>query len=87
MHSFIEFVSTYERVILRNALKEDKYDSELTDKLVDIFSRFGCRDLPTPQNIMHLIRSLAKHATPSVLSLHIKVFGRNSQLKACMTHT
>lgn len=61
MDSFIEFISTYEGAILRNALGQEKYDSDLTDRLIDIFSRFGCRDLPTPQNIVHLIRSIAKH--------------------------
>ena len=47
------------RGILRNALSQEKFESELTDKLVNMISV----DLGVLiyQNTVHLIRSIAKH--------------------------
>ena len=65
MDTFVDFVSSYEGKILKEALQESQtklsYMEDLEKKLIEILSHFGCRQIPTPRNIRQLIRGIARH--------------------------
>ena len=65
MVPFVDFVSSYEGTFLKEALQLShttvSYMESLEGKLIDILSRFGCRHIPTPQNIKQLIYGVARH--------------------------
>ena len=59
-----DYISSYEGGILKEALKvpwppTSSYIDDLQRKLIDIFSHFGCRQIPTPENIHQLIIGVA----------------------------
>ena len=80
IESFIDFVSTYENSIFREALmssqnKEAAFTPQLAESLLTILSTMGCRELPTVHNIQHLVLQVARYeliSKPfgSLLSLH-----------------
>ena len=67
MDLFVDYISSYEGGInLKEALKvswppTSSYIDDLQSKLIYIFSRFGCRQIPTPENIHQLIIGVARH--------------------------
>ena len=64
INSFIEYVSTSERRILKDALTFDKegvFPQSVQDNLLNVLSRFGCRLLPKPSNLMELIEQVARY--------------------------
>ena len=67
MDSFVDLVSAYERTTLQEDLQVSltnthiSYMPVLLDKLVDILSQFGCREVPTPLNLPQLVLRIARH--------------------------
>ena len=66
MDSFVDYISSYEGGILREALQiarsaTSSYMEDLQGKLIEILSRFECRQIPTPNNIQQLIIGVARH--------------------------
>ena len=67
MESFIDFLSSYESSILRQAVEmarttdQASYAPYLQDQLVDILSRLGCRELSTPRSVQQLVLGVARH--------------------------
>ena len=64
--SFVDYISSYEGGILREALQIARsaissYMEDLQGQLIEILSRFGCRQIPTPNNIQQLINGMARH--------------------------
>lgn len=61
----MEFLSTHERSIFRESLDmatdcNPKFSSMIT-KLVDVPSRFNCRQVPNAQNLKQLIVDVARY--------------------------
>ena len=63
VQSFKDYLSSVDRSTVQEALafKGDSYPSELTIQLVNVMSRYGCREIPTPKNFTHLLQGIAKH--------------------------
>jgi len=63
VQSFQDYLSSVDRATVQEALrfKGNSYPSELVVQLVNILSRYGCRKMPTPKNIMQLLHVIAKH--------------------------
>lgn len=58
INSFIDYISASERRTLKDALtfdKEGSFPPSVQDNL-NVLSRFGCRQLPKPSNLMQLSR-------------------------------
>ena len=63
LESLVEYVPTYDRCTLRDAITHsgDCFDVKIKTSLIDILSRLGCTEIPTPLNIKRLLTSVAKH--------------------------
>ena len=60
--SFVDFVSTYESSICREALlAKAPFTPELAESLINILSAMGCRELPTSSNIQQLLLQVARY--------------------------
>ncbi len=55
VQSFSDFISTVDRTVIVKALQAKELSQELQESLINILSRFGCRDLPAPENLKHII--------------------------------
>ena len=57
VQSFKDYLSSVDRSTVQEALafKGDSYPSELAVQLVNVMSRYGCREIPTPKNFTHLL--------------------------------
>jgi hypothetical protein len=58
---FLESLSHVDHRTVTVALDSNKFTQSMKTSLICILSRFGCRDIPTPQNLEHLLYSLAQH--------------------------
>lgn len=60
--SFVDYVSSYESGILREAIDISQTDQplQLQGQLADLFGRLGCQQLPTPQNVQQPIVGVAR---------------------------
>ena len=62
VQSFSEFLTPVDRKTIALALDSpSQFSSDMKSKVINILSRFGCRDMPTPRNLGKLLASLAKH--------------------------
>ena len=63
MESFIDYISYYEGQVIKEALVETNpaFTDKMQGTLIDILSRFGCRESPTPQNLRRLLKTIARH--------------------------
>ena len=64
VESLIDYLTTYESSILRDAITHSvnaSYSSCMKAKLIDLLSRLGCREIPSPSNINRLVVSIARH--------------------------
>ena len=57
IESFIEYVSEVERVTLKSALASSVPFSSMAEDLVNILSRFGCRQRPTHLNLSKVMKT------------------------------
>ena len=61
LESFMDYVSTFEGTVLRNALKSRKLTMEEQTDVVNVLSRVGCREIPTSNNLSQLLVQMAKY--------------------------
>lgn len=63
IESFVDYVSTYERSVLKDALifSEPSFPRSFENNLVEILSRYGCNSIPTPASLNQLILAIARH--------------------------
>ena len=59
--TFIDSLNNYEQDLLKQGLSSTEFSCDLQGKLVAIVSRFGARELPTPNNLKDSILQLAKY--------------------------
>jgi len=64
LDAFLDHISATERTVFKNALKckdVNKFPQDIQDTLLDVLSRFGCRTLPTPDNIISTIEHISEY--------------------------
>ena len=64
VESLIDYLTAYESSILRDAVAHgvgESYSPCAKARLIDILSRLGCREIPSPSNIKRLVVSIARH--------------------------
>ena len=61
LNSLIDYVSSYEAGILREAVSKADFSTSFQSKVLSILSRLGCMEVPKPSNIKELIMKIAKH--------------------------
>ena len=67
VESFIDSLVTYDGEVLKEAFMackahpDKQFNSELQGKLVNLMSRFGCRDVPKPDNLRRLALEIGRH--------------------------
>lgn len=63
LESFFDFLSSYESSIIRDAISkaQQSFTCGLQEQLINVLSRLGCVEVPTPANIKQLVTSVAKH--------------------------
>ena len=62
IQSFIDYVSDVERGTLKAALdSEEPFSCAIRGDLVNVLSRFGCRQVPTRSNLHNLIEQVARY--------------------------
>ena len=61
LDSLIDYVSSYEASILREAVSKTNFSAPFQNKVLGILSRLGCTEVPKPSNIKELIMKIAKH--------------------------
>lgn len=64
LDAFMDFINNVERSTFKCALshaKEGSFPPTLQEELMTTLSRFGCRLLPTPANLMNLIEQVARY--------------------------
>ncbi len=61
--AFLDYISRAERAVFKDALScnGDRFSSTTQETLLTVLSRFGCRQLPTPTNLMFCIRDIAEY--------------------------
>ena len=65
IESFLDYLVPHEQIILSRALEASphgvQYDPNTQSKLIEIVSRFECREIPTPKNMRTLLFELATY--------------------------
>lgn len=59
--AFMDYVSSIERDVVRNALGCTTFGQKMTTDLVCMLSRFGCCQIPSPDNLSQAIIDAAKY--------------------------
>jgi len=59
--SLIDYISTYDSSLLREAVQEKTFTSSMAAITLSILSHLGCTDIPTPSNVKNLLISAAQH--------------------------
>lgn len=60
---FSDFLSIVDRKTIADAIKvgDKEFTQDVKSSVINIISRFGCRDIPTPDNLKRILSSLAQH--------------------------
>ena len=61
VNSFSEFLGPLDRKAISTALEAKEFTMGIKSNVITILSRFGCREVPTPHNLVRLLCSLARH--------------------------
>ena len=68
IESFIDFLVWHDGEVLKEAFVAARkiplngmFSPELQVKLLNFMSRFGCREVPKPENLRHLVIEIARH--------------------------
>ena len=65
LDSFTDYLATYESSLLRNSIAQSKqkvpFSSRAQAQLINILSKLGCTEIPSPSNIKRLVISVANH--------------------------
>lgn len=64
LEAFLDYISATERTVFKKALTygaDCKFPSAIQDTLLNVLSRFGCQQLPTPLNLRACIEKIAQY--------------------------
>ena len=71
--AFLDHISYTERVVFRSALEScsgsKRFPEDIVHTLIGVLSRFGCRVLPSPDNLISLIERVAEYEFVTMLYL------------------
>lgn len=59
--SFCEYLSVYDQSVLKKAIQSPTFTPDIQESVVNMLSKFGCRETPTPKNVKNLVVQLALH--------------------------
>ena len=57
--AFLDYISNIEKSLFKEALNCVVFTPEVQEKLLTTLSRFGCRQLPTPSNLLKCLQQIA----------------------------
>ena len=60
--SFISYLSCHDACLLKNAFGSKTFSSNLQSSLMTLLGTYGCRQIPSPDNIKSLVTMVAKDA-------------------------
>lgn len=61
IESFIDHLTTHESSVLRNLIEQKSFSCQTQTQLINILSRLGCTEVPSPSNIKQLVLRVARH--------------------------
>ena len=61
IESFIDYLTTHESSVLRSSIEEKSFSCQTQTQLINILSRLGCTEVPSPSNIKQLVLRVARH--------------------------
>jgi hypothetical protein len=61
VQSFSDYLSTVDYNTISHALKVDIFSTDVRTSIINIISRFDSREVPTPNNLRHILSSLSEH--------------------------
>lgn len=61
MQSFSDYLSTVDYKTISDALTMTEFSSAVKSSIINIISRFGCTEIPTPKNLRLIMSNLAEH--------------------------
>ena len=64
LESFLDYISGTERRVFKEALsyqQDDRFPSNIQERLLSVLCRFRCRQLPTPANLISCIQHIAEY--------------------------
>ena len=59
--AFLDYISSTERLLFKEALQCVVFTPKLQEKLLNTLTRFGCRHLPTPSNLLKCLHQIAQY--------------------------
>ena len=59
--AFLDYISSTERLLFKEALQCVVFTPELQEKLLNTLTRFGCQQLPTPSNLLKCLHQIAQY--------------------------
>lgn len=59
--AFLDYISTTEKSIFKEALNASTFTEDVKEKLMNTLSRFGCRQMPTPAGLVKCLEQIACH--------------------------
>ena len=61
LQSFKDYLTQVDLFTIKDAFCQKEYSRQLTTKLINIFSRFDCLEVPKPGNILRLCQQSCKY--------------------------
>jgi hypothetical protein len=63
LNAFVDYISATERVTFKEALEFDgsKFPHNMQGSLLEVLSRYGCRNIPNPSNLLSTIEQVAEN--------------------------
>ena len=61
VESFIDYFTTHESSVIRNSIEQKSFSCQTQTQLINILSRLGCTEVPSPSNIKQLVLRVARH--------------------------
>lgn len=61
IESFIDYLITHESSFLRNSIEQTSFSCQTQTQLINVLSRLGCTEVPSPSNIKQVVLRVARH--------------------------
>lgn len=61
LKSFCEYLSLYDQSVLKKAIQSPTFIPDVQASVINLLSKFGCRETPTLKNVKNLVVQLAVH--------------------------
>lgn len=61
IESLVDYIACHESELLRKAVTESSFSSTMLTKLINMLSRLGCTEIPSPSTLKRIMLSVARH--------------------------